>query len=40
MRSLVRDQLAAGKTPDEVKAYFVLESTASEFCSPKARGST
>jgi cytochrome c-type biogenesis protein CcmH/NrfF len=23
MRSLVRDQLAAGKTPDEVKAYFV-----------------
>ena len=23
MRSLVRDQLAAGKSPDEVKAYFV-----------------
>lgn len=23
MRSLVRDQLAQGKTPDEVKAYFV-----------------
>ena len=23
MRALVRDQLAAGKTPDEVKAYFV-----------------
>jgi cytochrome c-type biogenesis protein CcmH len=23
MRSLVRDQLAAGKTPDQVKAYFV-----------------
>lgn len=23
MRSLVRDQLAAGKTPDEVKSYFI-----------------
>ena len=23
MRSLVHDQLAAGKSPDEVKAYFV-----------------
>lgn len=38
MRSLVRDQLAAGKTPDEVKAYFVSKYGEWILLAPKARG--
>ena len=38
MRSLVRDQLAAGKTPDEVKAYFVSKYGEWILLAPKPRG--
>ena len=38
MRSLVRDQLAAGKTPDEVKAYFVSKYGEWILLTPKPRG--
>jgi cytochrome c-type biogenesis protein CcmH len=38
MRSLVRDQLAAGKTPEEVKAYFVSKYGEWILLAPKARG--
>ena len=37
MRSLVRDQLAEGKSPDEVKAYFV--SKYGEWISARPEGS-
>jgi len=38
MRSVVRDQLAAGRTPDEVKAYFVSKYGEWILLEPKARG--
>lgn len=38
MRSLVRDQLAAGKTPDEVKAYFISKYGEWILLEPEARG--
>ncbi|MEO7085667.1 MAG: cytochrome c-type biogenesis protein [Gemmatimonadaceae bacterium] len=38
MRSLVRDQLAAGKTPDEVKAYFVSKYGEWILLAPKPSG--
>jgi cytochrome c-type biogenesis protein CcmH len=38
MRSLVRDQLAAGKTPNEVMAYFVSKYGEWILLAPKARG--
>ena len=38
MRSLARDQLAQGKTPDEVKAYFVSKYGEWILLAPKARG--
>jgi cytochrome c-type biogenesis protein CcmH len=38
MRSLVRDQLAAGKTPDEVKAYFVSKYGEWILLTPKPTG--
>jgi cytochrome c-type biogenesis protein CcmH len=38
MRSLVRDQLAAGNSPDEVKAYFVSKYGEWILLAPKARG--
>ncbi|MBI3566905.1 MAG: cytochrome c-type biogenesis protein CcmH [Gemmatimonadetes bacterium] len=38
MRGLVKDQLAAGKTPDEVKAYFVSKYGEWILLSPKPRG--
>jgi cytochrome c-type biogenesis protein CcmH len=38
MRSVVRDQLAAGKTPDEVKAYFVSKYGEWILLAPKPRG--
>lgn len=38
MRSLVRDQLAQGRTPDEVKAYFVSKYGEWILLEPKARG--
>jgi cytochrome c-type biogenesis protein CcmH len=38
MRSLVRDQLAAGKTPDEVKAYFVSKYGEWILLTPKPSG--
>ena len=38
MRSVVRDQLAAGKTPDEVKAYFVSKYGEWILLAPAAHG--
>ena len=38
MRAVVRDQLAAGKTPDEVKTYFVSKYGEWILLAPKARG--
>jgi cytochrome c-type biogenesis protein CcmH len=38
MRSLVRDQLAQGKTPDQVKAYFVSKYGEWILLSPPAHG--
>ena len=38
MRSLVREQLAAGRTPDEVKAYFVSRYGEWILLAPKASG--
>ena len=38
MRSVVRDQLAAGRTPDEVKAYFVGRYGEWILLQPTARG--
>jgi cytochrome c-type biogenesis protein CcmH/NrfF len=38
MRSLVRDQLAAGKTPDEVRAYFISKYGEWILLEPKATG--
>lgn len=38
MRSVVRDQLAAGRTPEEVKAYFVSKYGEWILLEPKARG--
>jgi cytochrome c-type biogenesis protein CcmH len=38
MRSLVRDQLAAGKTPDEVKAYFISKYGEWILLEPEAKG--
>ena len=38
MRSLVRDQLKAGKSPDEVKAYFVSKYGEWILLEPKPRG--
>jgi cytochrome c-type biogenesis protein CcmH len=38
MRSLVRDQLAEGKSPEEVKAYFVSKYGEWILLAPKARG--
>jgi cytochrome c-type biogenesis protein CcmH len=38
MRSVVRDQLAAGRTPDEVKAYFVARYGEWILLQPTARG--
>jgi len=38
MRSLVRDQLAAGKTPEQVKAYFVSKYGEWILLSPPPRG--
>jgi cytochrome c-type biogenesis protein CcmH len=38
MRSLVRDQLAAGKTPEEVKAYFVSKYGEWILLTPKPAG--
>ncbi|HTR78218.1 MAG TPA: cytochrome c-type biogenesis protein [Gemmatimonadaceae bacterium] len=38
MRSLVHDQLAAGKTPDEVKAYFVSKYGEWILLAPKPHG--
>ena len=38
MRALVRDQLAAGKTPDEVKAYFVSKYGEWILLAPKPSG--
>ncbi len=38
MRGLVRDQLANGKTPDEVKAYFVARYGEWILLEPKASG--
>ena len=38
MRALARDQLAEGKTPDEVKAYFVSKYGEWILLAPKARG--
>lgn len=38
MRLLVRDQLAAGKTPEEVKAYFVSKYGEWILLAPKASG--
>jgi cytochrome c-type biogenesis protein CcmH len=38
MRGLVRDQLAQGKSPDEVKAYFVSKYGEWILLAPKARG--
>lgn len=38
MRALVRDQLAAGRTPDEVKAYFVGRYGEWILLQPRARG--
>lgn len=38
MRSIVREQLAAGRTPDEVKAYFVDKYGEWILLRPKAHG--
>ena len=38
MRDLIRDQLRAGKTPDEVRAYFVDKYGEWILLSPKATG--
>lgn len=38
MRGMVRDQLRAGKTPDEVKAFFVSKYGEWILLTPKARG--
>lgn len=38
MRSLVRDQLAAGRTPDEVRAYFISKYGEWILLEPKATG--
>ena len=38
MRSVVRDQLAAGRTPEEVKAYFVSKYGEWILLEPKAQG--
>ena len=38
MRAVVRDQLAAGKTPDEVKTYFVSKYGEWILLAPAARG--
>jgi cytochrome c-type biogenesis protein CcmH len=38
MRNLIRDQLRAGKTPDEVRAYFVDKYGEWILLSPKAEG--
>jgi cytochrome c-type biogenesis protein CcmH len=38
MRDLVKEQLRAGKTPDEVKAYFVSKYGEWILLEPKARG--
>jgi cytochrome c-type biogenesis protein CcmH len=38
MRALVRDQLAQGKTPDEVKSYFVSKYGEWILLQPKPRG--
>lgn len=38
MRSLVRDQLAAGKTPDQVKAYFISKYGEWILLAPKPSG--
>jgi cytochrome c-type biogenesis protein CcmH/NrfF len=38
MRSIVREQLAAGRTPDEIKAYFVDKYGEWILLRPKARG--
>ena len=38
MRSLVREQLAAGRTPDQVKAYFVSRYGEWILLAPKASG--
>ena len=38
MRAVVKDQLRAGKTPDEVKAYFVSKYGEWILLEPKAQG--
>ena len=38
MRSLIRDQLRSGKTPDEVRAYFVDKYGEWILLAPKAQG--
>ena len=38
MRELIRDQLRAGKTPDDVRAYFVAKYGEWILLSPKAEG--
>jgi len=38
MRDLIRDQLRAGKTPDEVRAYFVDKYGEWILLTPKATG--
>jgi cytochrome c-type biogenesis protein CcmH len=38
MRAIVRDQLKAGKTPEEVKAYFVSKYGEWILLEPKPRG--
>ncbi len=38
MRGLIRDQLRAGKSPDEVKAYFVSKYGESILLQPRATG--
>jgi cytochrome c-type biogenesis protein CcmH len=38
MRAVVRDQLAAGKTPDEVKAYFISKYGEWILLAPKPSG--
>jgi cytochrome c-type biogenesis protein CcmH len=38
MRAVVKDQLRAGKTPDEVKAYFISKYGEWILLEPKARG--
>jgi cytochrome c-type biogenesis protein CcmH len=38
MRGVIRDQIAAGRTPDEVKAYFVSKYGDWVLLAPPARG--